>query len=317
MRIDYLNYFLHVAESCSISKSARTLYISPQGLSRAIQELEKELDVLLFHRKENRISLTPAGNKAVIYAQDIVSKYFEMQVDVKQDIEVSKKTNFFLYVDPAMNNTILPDALMQYQKKYPSIKFYIVEMPTEEILNKLCIKENEMALVAAPGFLLQQSDSLKNKTIKFEKIYEAPVMACVSKDSVFAQKRMITINELSKMPLCLQSLEKVMATDLIGDFGPPIVIFNSINQVLCREMISKGNVVGFTNDFFERFSRDYSLAMIPLERTALIYFGCLTGTTIPGNNLIAEFVEILKMELSHEIIPGKVREIPLRKNHLS
>ena len=42
MRTEYLDYFVKVVEIGTISAAAELLYISPQGLSQAIQQLEKE-----------------------------------------------------------------------------------------------------------------------------------------------------------------------------------------------------------------------------------------------------------------------------------
>lgn len=51
MRVEYLKYFMAVVKYKSISKAANAVYLSPQGLSQAIQQLEKELDVSLFFRQ--------------------------------------------------------------------------------------------------------------------------------------------------------------------------------------------------------------------------------------------------------------------------
>ena len=47
MRTEYLDYFVKVVEIGTISAAAELLYISPQGLSQAIQQLEKELGAVL------------------------------------------------------------------------------------------------------------------------------------------------------------------------------------------------------------------------------------------------------------------------------
>lgn len=54
-------YFLKVAENRSFRKAAQQLYISPQSLSRSIQELEQELGYPLLIRTTARVELTDKG----------------------------------------------------------------------------------------------------------------------------------------------------------------------------------------------------------------------------------------------------------------
>ena len=60
--INFLNleYFLVAAEELSFTKAARRLFISQQSLSSHIANMEKELDIALFHRT-SPLTLTYAG----------------------------------------------------------------------------------------------------------------------------------------------------------------------------------------------------------------------------------------------------------------
>ena len=61
MDVRQLEYFLGVASELHFSKAAEKLYVAQPALSRQIQQLENELDVVLFERDKRNVKLTPAG----------------------------------------------------------------------------------------------------------------------------------------------------------------------------------------------------------------------------------------------------------------
>lgn len=65
------DYFMSVARTKSITRSAAALYVSPPAVSKQIALLEKELNLQLFTRSGRGMELTPAG--------DIMYNYFMNQ----------------------------------------------------------------------------------------------------------------------------------------------------------------------------------------------------------------------------------------------
>lgn len=78
MRIERLRLFIALAEVGSFYAAAQDVYLSQQGLSKAMAALEAELGVALFRRSHRGVTLTPAGRAALGYARAIVGKHDEM-----------------------------------------------------------------------------------------------------------------------------------------------------------------------------------------------------------------------------------------------
>lgn len=61
MNIQQMKYFLAVARTEHMTKTAEMLHVAQPALSRSIAQLERELGVSLFERKGRRMYLTPEG----------------------------------------------------------------------------------------------------------------------------------------------------------------------------------------------------------------------------------------------------------------
>ena len=57
----HLHYFVTVADEMSITRAARKLRLAQPSLTRQIRSLEEQLNVPLFYRDNNKLSLTEAG----------------------------------------------------------------------------------------------------------------------------------------------------------------------------------------------------------------------------------------------------------------
>ena len=65
---------LAIAECGTISKAAEQLHLSQPALSRSMQKLEEELQVTLFDRQKNKITLNKNGRLAVEQARRVVEQ---------------------------------------------------------------------------------------------------------------------------------------------------------------------------------------------------------------------------------------------------
>ena len=78
LELQQLQYLISIAEHGTLSKAAETLHITQPALSRSMQSLEYELQVVLFERSKNKIKFNENGKLAVEYARKVISQAEDM-----------------------------------------------------------------------------------------------------------------------------------------------------------------------------------------------------------------------------------------------
>jgi DNA-binding transcriptional LysR family regulator len=68
-----LRYFVAAAEELHFTRAAARLFIAQQALSRDIARLEHELGTQLFIRTTRRVALTPAGERLLVRARELLA----------------------------------------------------------------------------------------------------------------------------------------------------------------------------------------------------------------------------------------------------
>jgi len=78
MHLDHLRYFVELANAGSFARASSALFISPQGLNKAIASIEAELGVNLVTRNNRGTTLTTDGAVFLAYAQESLARFDEM-----------------------------------------------------------------------------------------------------------------------------------------------------------------------------------------------------------------------------------------------
>ena len=79
MNFQDITYFLTLCGEKTFSAAADKLFITQQGLSKAIRRMENEIGAPLFERGRKTLALTPSGDVFVRYAQEMRGIYARMR----------------------------------------------------------------------------------------------------------------------------------------------------------------------------------------------------------------------------------------------
>lgn len=72
MELRTIGYFVAVADAGSVSAATQLTHITQPSLSRQLRQLESELGLELFHRRDGRLALSPAGRQFLPAARELL-----------------------------------------------------------------------------------------------------------------------------------------------------------------------------------------------------------------------------------------------------
>ena len=206
-----LDTFIIVCECKSFTKASEKLFITPAGVMRQINALEKHLNLKLFDRTASGLKLTFAGKLVHQEANKIINQSNESLKIIKNELERIETT---FCVGTSLLNPAKPfmDLWYETNKKFPNYKLHLVpfEDQSEGIINEI------KNLGIKFDFLLGVCDSKKwLKLCNFLKIGEYKKMIAVSRKHRLAQKEIVNIEDLYGETLMMVSKGDSALNDLI------------------------------------------------------------------------------------------------------
>ena len=141
MELRQLKSFALLAEELHFNKAAEKLFIVQPALTKQIQDLERELGVLLFDRNKRSVKLTVAGAYFLTEVKAILLKLEEAKNRIKWVEDGAKGEVRIGYVGSCIH-TFLPDMLSVLQQNSPHIQTYLNEMTSSAQL--LAIQKGEL-----------------------------------------------------------------------------------------------------------------------------------------------------------------------------
>lgn len=125
-----IQVFVCIEKNGSLTKAAHQLGYSRAMVSRYLEHLENHFSTRLFHRSTRHVSLTSAGEKALLYCQNILQ---QQQLLKELSIEEQYTGTIRITCGLFILQNGLAEVIQLFQKKYTQIRFDI--LITEETLD--------------------------------------------------------------------------------------------------------------------------------------------------------------------------------------
>lgn len=258
MNTEVLQYFIKVYEKKSITSAAKDLFITPQGLSKVIKQLEMELEAELFFRGSYGMESTEYGE--LLYARARHICY--LLEDIKKEFSIidGNKDILSVVVTYAATYAVPPDLLFGFSEIHPNIQMKLRELPDEYPVGNLFQKEADVGLIMG-------HEEMEN--CAYELIISGEVVVLVSKEHPLAGKDEISIIELESEKLVLKSVETGKDHSFIDkclEYGfTPNVKQEIGNSATAHILCEKNGLVAVSVDFIEAALKNDKLKILRLK----------------------------------------------------
>ncbi|HHT7240429.1 MULTISPECIES: LysR family transcriptional regulator [Bacillus] len=236
MNIENIEAFIYVCQLGSFNKAAEALYLTQPSVTARIQSLEREMNIKLFHRNGNKISLTEKGEYFFPHAQKILQSYQEAKYGLQQ---VTIPYDLVIGSALSISNNILPEILPGFKSEFKDVRIKIVTGHSQDILQKVINKEVDFGIVRTETH--PQVESIR--------LYNDPIGLFVPRNHIFLKEEKVTIEHVSKQPLIFfdyGSMDWLMIHRLFSsnDVSPTISL-EVDNMETAKNLVIQGMGISF------------------------------------------------------------------------
>lgn len=236
MELLQLKYFLDVAETEHVTRSAQRLHVAQPAITQAIHRLESELGVPLFAHKGRNIILTEYGRYFRDRLEPLAREFLRLPEDMHTMANLENST---IHLNVLAASSLVTDAIAEFVRHNEGVDFRMMQNARDDLYD---------VSVTTRLFYQKQEDDRRNEYVCTERIFMA----------VPARGRFENVESISLSDVAGEGFISLQGTSqlrLICDafcrrtgFSPHVV-FESDNPAAVRNMIAASMGIGFWPEF--------------------------------------------------------------------
>lgn len=236
MELRHLRYVVALGEELHFGRAAKRVNITQPPFSKQIKELEAELGVMLFSRKNKIVRLTEPG-KIFLQQTKKILELVDSAIKTTRRAERGEVGRIAIGYLAAAPYHLLPTVLRRYRASYPNVEVALYGMVTVEQLKALAQGTIDIGIMR-PTYGLAEFDS--------EVILREPFVVALPDDHKLARQKDIDIRNLaSEKFVMLPSVPKsglyrqIVEICIRAEFEPDVVqVANETRSIV--ELVAAG-----------------------------------------------------------------------------
>ncbi|WP_104202490.1 LysR family transcriptional regulator [Billgrantia saliphila] len=188
-----LRVFLCVADRGGFSAAARNLHVAQSAVSQTVANLERQLELTLFHRHERRIGLTPEGEALYAHAHELIERAEATHLAMRE-LHGLVKGEVRIGIPSMLGSYYFPPLLMGFKAQHPGIRLTVVEAGARRLQRMIADGELDLGVVI---------DDEQSQPMERRRLLREEMVVCVPRAHPFSGRSSVSAEEFFREPLVL------------------------------------------------------------------------------------------------------------------
>lgn len=254
--------FVKTVECGSFTKASEVLNYSQSGISRMINDIEKEWGVSLLERNKSGVKLTSDGIKLLPYAKSVCNEFLNLKTQI-DELNGLQSGLIRIGTFSSVATHWLPKIIKEFQKDYPNIDYELLlgdyseienwissgrvdcgflRLPTSNDFETIMLKKDKLMVVLPENHPLSAFDKVPVKKLcdypfmLLEKGTKAEISAIFEKNNLKPKTHFTTIDDYAVMSMVENGLGISILPELILQRIPYNIVLRELDVPAYRNI---------------------------------------------------------------------------------
>jgi DNA-binding transcriptional LysR family regulator len=285
-----------VVKTKSFSIAAYDLWLSQSAVSKQIKSLEDELEVALFKREYQKISLTEAGEAFRRYAESALKEYQEMLIVLEKYQALSQSTIAMGSIPVVSSYGISNQIAVFTSRQTRNISFDMHENSQSTVLKELQDDVIDIALVRLESIPNREDYDI------IPYVFDHIALVC-HKNNPLAVKQSVSLKEAANQQLLLLDRQSAIHHIVMSEFerqqlAVKIQFQTTRHKILMSTLASSASYVSLSPPRLVDFNIFPNLVVVPLVETLTSCVALIKYKSKKLNKITSAFWEYWRTECS-------------------
>lgn len=298
IEIRHLHALVALAETGNLSKAGRRLHLSQPALSHQIKTVEEHLDAALFVRKSQPLRLTPAGERLLASAYEILKTLRHCERDLSRIAEGGAGQLRIAVECHSCFDWLMP-AMDRFREGWPEVEMDLVSGFHADPTGLLLEDKADLVVV---------STAKARRGVVHEKLFRYEVFALLARTHPLSRKEYLTAKDFAKETLITYPIPDDrldLVREVLGPAGVEPERRTAMLTVAILQLVASGRgITGMPGWAVQPYLDRGYVAHRPVRRNGLhATLFAATTETLAETAYMAEFIETMR-EVSFEQLRG-------------
>ncbi len=216
-----------VAEQGGLTRAGSVLHLTQSALSHQLADLERRLGTELFARRGKRMVPTPAGERLIESARELLTSLSRAEREVR-DMAARREALIRLSTECYTCYHWLPGVISEYQRSFARVEVRVVAETTRRPLPALLRGQLDLAIMSTP---------VRDRRVETQPLFRDELVAVVPPGHAWTKKRFVAAEDFADEHFISYTLSRIESTLFQEVLVPAGVTPRQVSQVELTEAI--------------------------------------------------------------------------------